>query len=209
MTLARSRVRFWRVVSGSCTHRLRAEMLPVTVSITIDAPRERVFELIGDLAKRPAFTDHFIEQFRLERIPSTGVGAAARFRTGPPGRRVWMETVIEELEPPHRILEGGHGGRMGPDPGRNRVGAGRRSRVHYRRIADLLDRAVTSHRSTQGAPRSEGLVPAAVVARAPPDAGSDRVGQPRRAARRRGRRPDPRPATRGPALGAMPAVVRD
>jgi uncharacterized protein YndB with AHSA1/START domain len=86
-------------------------MLPVTVSITIDAPRERVFELIGDLAKRPSFTDHFIEQFRLERIPSTGVGAAARFRTGPPGRRLWIETVIEELEPPHRILEGGHGGR--------------------------------------------------------------------------------------------------
>jgi uncharacterized protein YndB with AHSA1/START domain len=86
-------------------------MLPVSTRISIDSPRERVFAFVSELANRPAFTDHFIEGYHLERIPSSGVGAAARFRVGPPAFRVWMETVIEALEPPHRILESGRGGR--------------------------------------------------------------------------------------------------
>jgi uncharacterized protein YndB with AHSA1/START domain len=82
---------------------------PVTVKTAIDAPRERVYELICDLATRPAFTDHFISDYRLERLESSGVGAAARFRiTGP---RLWMETVIDSVSPPHRIHEQGAGGR--------------------------------------------------------------------------------------------------
>jgi uncharacterized protein YndB with AHSA1/START domain len=87
-------------------------MLPVSVSEAIDAPRERAFDLLANLANRPAFTDHFIKDYRLERIPSAGVGAAARFRIEPPAARVWVETVIEELDPPHRIHEAGRGGRF-------------------------------------------------------------------------------------------------
>lgn len=87
-------------------------MDPVTVTITIDQRRERVFAFLSDLANRPAFTDHFIEELHLERIPSTGVGAAARYRVRPPATRLWMETVIEELEVPHRIAERGRGGRI-------------------------------------------------------------------------------------------------
>jgi len=82
---------------------------PISVSKPIDAPRERVFDFLCDLANRPAFTDHFIGQFRLERLESSGVGAAARMRITEPG--LWMETVIEEVSPPHRILERGSGGR--------------------------------------------------------------------------------------------------
>jgi hypothetical protein len=86
-------------------------MLPVSVTTSIDAPRERAFAFLSDLANRPAFTDHFVEQFHLERIPSAGVGAAARFRVGPRMARMWMETVIVELEPPYRVQESGSGGR--------------------------------------------------------------------------------------------------
>ncbi|MGH2960793.1 MAG: SRPBCC family protein [Solirubrobacterales bacterium] len=86
-------------------------MLPATARISIDTPRERVFDFLSELANRPAFTDHFIREYHLERIPSSGVGAAARFRVDPPGSRMWMETVIEELTVPHRILEEGRGGR--------------------------------------------------------------------------------------------------
>lgn len=86
-------------------------MLPVTTQISIDAAREPVFALLSDLANRPAFCDHFVRHFQLERIPSQGVGAAARFRVSPPGSRMWMETVIEELQPPHLIRERGRGGR--------------------------------------------------------------------------------------------------
>ena len=80
--------------------------------ITIDAPRERVFALVADLAMRPAFCDHFQEEYRLQRIESTGVGAAARFRVGAPRFPIWMESVITELEAPHLVIERGRGSRI-------------------------------------------------------------------------------------------------
>jgi uncharacterized protein YndB with AHSA1/START domain len=83
---------------------------PVSATITIDAPRETVLGVLGDLSLRPAFVDHFIDEYRLERLESTGVGAAARFRI--PDRGLWMETVIAEVDSPHRIVERGHGGRL-------------------------------------------------------------------------------------------------
>ncbi len=82
---------------------------PISITKAIDAPREEVFDFLSDLANRPAFTQHFITEFRLERLESAGVGAAARFRVARGG--VWMETVIDEVSPPHRILERGKGGR--------------------------------------------------------------------------------------------------
>jgi uncharacterized protein YndB with AHSA1/START domain len=85
-------------------------MGPISVKTSIDAPRERVFEFLCDLANRPAFTDHFISEFRLERMDSAGIGASARFRVKGPGH--WMETVIKEVSPPHRIVERGAGGRL-------------------------------------------------------------------------------------------------
>jgi len=89
-------------------------MDPVSATITIDAPRERVYELLCDLAVRPALCDHFIEEFRLERLDPVGVGAAARFRVREP--RQWMETVIEVADPPHLVRERGRGGRLNRVP---------------------------------------------------------------------------------------------
>jgi len=85
-------------------------MGPVSATISIDVPRREVHELLVDLANRPAFTDHFIDEFRLERMESAGTGAAARFRL--PRRKLWMETVITENEAPHRLVERGRGGRL-------------------------------------------------------------------------------------------------
>lgn len=87
-------------------------MGPISAETTIDAPRERVWELVSDLARRPGFCDHFQQQFRLERIESRGVGAAARFQVDAPRMPQWMETVIEEQDPPHRLFERGRGGRL-------------------------------------------------------------------------------------------------
>lgn len=87
-------------------------MGPISAEAEIDVPRERVFELLGDLALRPLFTDHFLSSFHLTRIESTGVGAGARFRVRAPLRSVWMDTAIVELEEPHRIVERGQGGRV-------------------------------------------------------------------------------------------------
>jgi uncharacterized protein YndB with AHSA1/START domain len=82
---------------------------PISVKTPIDAPRERVYELLCDLAARPAFTDHFVSDYRLQRLESSGVGATARFRLLAPG--LWVETVITDVAPPHRIHERGAGGR--------------------------------------------------------------------------------------------------
>src|SRR5687767_13590401 len=84
-------------------------MGPVSASTMIDAPRERIFDFLSDLANRPAIASHFIDEFRLQRLDSAGVGAAARFRIR--DRGLWMETVITEAERPHRIYERGAGGR--------------------------------------------------------------------------------------------------
>jgi uncharacterized protein YndB with AHSA1/START domain len=86
-------------------------MGPINAEVEIDVPRERVFELIGDLAARPAFTDHFLTDFHLTRLDSRGVGAGARFRVQAPLRKVWMDTAIVEQEEPFRIVEQGLGGR--------------------------------------------------------------------------------------------------
>jgi uncharacterized protein YndB with AHSA1/START domain len=91
-------------------------MGPVSAEIEIDVPREDAFGAIADLARRPAFTDHFLTGFRLTRIDSSGVGAGARFRVGTRRRSVWMDTAIEELEAPHRITEHGLGGRVNRIP---------------------------------------------------------------------------------------------
>jgi Polyketide cyclase / dehydrase and lipid transport len=80
----------------------------------IDVPRERAFAFLADLANRPSFMSRFLSDFRLMRLDSTGVGAAARFKVRERG--LWMETEIEELEPPYRILERGRGSRLGRMP---------------------------------------------------------------------------------------------
>jgi uncharacterized protein YndB with AHSA1/START domain len=81
---------------------------PISATLLIDVPRERVFDLLTDLSVRPGFTDHFADDYRLERIESRGVGAAARFSLYD---RYWMNTAIDEVEPPHLVREHGRGGR--------------------------------------------------------------------------------------------------
>jgi hypothetical protein len=85
-------------------------MRPVFASTPIDTPRDQVFDLLCDLSRRPAFTDHFQSDYRLERIEPVGLGASARFRLGR-SPSSWMDTVIDETERPHLIREHGRGGR--------------------------------------------------------------------------------------------------
>jgi uncharacterized protein YndB with AHSA1/START domain len=85
---------------------------PITVTTSIDAPRQRVFDFICDLATRPSWIDHFATDYRLERIPASGRGAAARFRVDAPAGVRYMETLIAEADRPYRIVEHGRGGRL-------------------------------------------------------------------------------------------------
>ena len=86
-------------------------MLPVTVHTFISAPREEVFDFIADLAYRPAWTNHYMREFRLEHPRSHGVGAAARYRLDAPMYRHWVETQIIDAERPRAVVEATRGGR--------------------------------------------------------------------------------------------------
>lgn len=99
---------------GWGTNRIARVMGPVSAGVPIDAPRERVFDFLCDMANRPAFLGRFVSEFRLQRLESAGVGAGARFRVAEDG--LWVETVIEEIERPHRIIERGRAGRLGRIP---------------------------------------------------------------------------------------------
>lgn len=87
-------------------------MDPVTVSIVIDAPRERVFEYLQDIANHSEFTDHYLREWHLTRADSVGRGAGARFRVAAPGNRFsWGDVTFAEVQAPHRIVEVGRGGK--------------------------------------------------------------------------------------------------
>ena len=87
-------------------------MGPITITTSIDATRDRVFDLICDLGARPSWIDHFATEYRVQRIPATGRGAAARFRVGAPAGVRYMETVIAETDRPYRVVEDARGGRL-------------------------------------------------------------------------------------------------
>src|ERR1700744_5379903 len=84
----------------------------LTTSVIIDAPRERVFAYLEDLANHPEFTDHYLVDWRLTREDSIGRGAGARFRIAAPGNRFGGgDVTFAEVESPRRIVEVGRSGK--------------------------------------------------------------------------------------------------
>lgn len=88
-------------------------MDPVTVSVNIGRPREEVFAYLSDIANHAEFSDHYVEQFRLTRVDSVGRGAGARFKLRAPfGRFAWSDMTFSVVDPPHRIVAVGRGGKF-------------------------------------------------------------------------------------------------
>lgn len=87
-------------------------MDPVTVSVTIDRPREEVFEYLADIANHAEFMDHFLKEWRLTRTDSYGTGAGARFRIAARRDRFgWSDLTFLTVEAPRRIVGVGRGGK--------------------------------------------------------------------------------------------------
>jgi uncharacterized protein YndB with AHSA1/START domain len=97
----------------------------VTVSTVISAPREDVFDFVCDLAARPAFTDHYLRDYRLARVNPVGVGAAARFQLKAPLAKEYAELQISEVDRPRRIVE--------------QIAVGRRGRNRSLAVYDFSD----------------------------------------------------------------------
>ena len=88
-------------------------MDPVTVSVNIGRPREEVFAYLSDIANHAEFSDHYVEQFRLTRLDSVGRGAGARFKLRTPLQRfAWSDMTFSVVDPPHRIVAVGRGGKF-------------------------------------------------------------------------------------------------
>ena len=88
-------------------------MDPVTSAITIGRPREEVFDYLADIANHAEFSDHYLKDWRLTRIDSVGRGAGARFKIDAPLQRFsWSDLTFVVVEPPHRIVAVGRGGKF-------------------------------------------------------------------------------------------------
>jgi uncharacterized protein YndB with AHSA1/START domain len=88
-------------------------MDPITASITIDRPREQVFDYLADIANHPEFTDHYLTQWRLTRLESYGRGAGARFKIEAPlDRFAWGDMTFIDVERPYRITAAGREGKF-------------------------------------------------------------------------------------------------
>ena len=92
-------------------------MIPVTVHAFISAPREELFDFIADFSVRPAWCDHFMDDYRLASPHAQGRGAGVRFLLDAPGYRHYVESTIVEADRARRIVESLHGGRNGKSRG--------------------------------------------------------------------------------------------
>ena len=88
-------------------------MDPVSVTVKIGRPREEVFAYLVDIANHSEFSDHYLKDWRLTRIDTVGQGAGARFRMDIPLQRfAWADMTFVVVEPPHRIVAVGRGGKF-------------------------------------------------------------------------------------------------
>src|SRR5687767_5268182 len=88
-------------------------MDPLELSITIDRPREEVFDYLADIANHPEFTDHYLKEWHLTRVESSGPGAGARFRMDAPRQRFdWADLTFIKVERPFEIVAVGRTGKF-------------------------------------------------------------------------------------------------
>src|SRR5919205_3965874 len=88
-------------------------MDPVTAHVVIDRPREEVFDYLADIANHAEFSDHYLTNWRLTRVESSGRGAGARFRVDAPFDRYgWGDMTFIEVERPYRIVAAGRSGKF-------------------------------------------------------------------------------------------------
>jgi uncharacterized protein YndB with AHSA1/START domain len=85
---------------------------PVTLEVTIDRPREEVFDYLADVANHAEFCDHYLKDWHLTRVSSSGTGAGARYRVDKRFNRFgWADMTLIDVQRPWRIVAAGRGGK--------------------------------------------------------------------------------------------------
>jgi uncharacterized protein YndB with AHSA1/START domain len=77
---------------------------PVTVSIDVPQPRERVFAFLDVMANHEPFTDHLLRDWELSGL-ERGVGARARCTTKALGVSDVVDIEVVDVQAPERIVE--------------------------------------------------------------------------------------------------------
>jgi hypothetical protein len=90
---------------------------PIESRIVISAPRAEVFEFLTDVSNRVAWMDHFLTDYRLNRVNPVGVGAGAAFVVDSPLFPQRAEYQIVKADPPRTLVERGRIGRLGRTTG--------------------------------------------------------------------------------------------
>jgi uncharacterized protein YndB with AHSA1/START domain len=90
---------------------------PIELRIVISAPRAEVFEFLTDVSNRVAWMDHFLTDYRLNRVNPVGVGAGAAFVVDSPLFPQRAEYQIVKADAPRTIVERGRIGRLGRTTG--------------------------------------------------------------------------------------------
>jgi uncharacterized protein YndB with AHSA1/START domain len=88
-------------------------MHPFSVETTIARPRAEVFDYLLDVANHAEFTDHFLQEWRMTREDTFGLGAGGRFRQRLPFARFpWGDATIVQVDAPQLIVLQGRGGKF-------------------------------------------------------------------------------------------------
>jgi len=73
-------------------------MEPVTVTTTVDRPREELYALLENLRAHERFTDHFL-------VDWSGDADAIRVRCRTPGPKQWSDVTWIDKDEPARLVE--------------------------------------------------------------------------------------------------------
>src|SRR5919202_3401032 len=77
---------------------------PVTVSIDVPQPREKVYDFLDVMANHEPFTDHLLRDWELSG-PARGVGSRARVHVRAFGVSDVVDIEVVDAEAPIRIVE--------------------------------------------------------------------------------------------------------
>ncbi|HEX8208334.1 MAG TPA: SRPBCC family protein [Solirubrobacteraceae bacterium] len=73
-------------------------MKPIVATITIDRPRQELYDLIEDLRNHEAWTDHMLVEW-------SGTPERVRVKSALPGPADWLDIQTLSVEPPSRTVE--------------------------------------------------------------------------------------------------------